>query len=719
MLEGGDLCVQGLDMVVHGTDYRPAHGLQRLVHVHYEGVGLAAVGHEIVALELQPVVLCYLLLDGRTLNPRVRGKQLVLAGVACKVVAHIARHREPSAELEYLGAGLAALGHVHARRSLHVGQQVLALVGRYVLVNAAELLLYHRETVVYEHRGAHGDLVLVLYPVFVVDGYQRVQHVLGPLGADILDGEVDYRGLVVVEPHRKLLAICFRNRLHAAFRHIYLLSVDAFSAGSEVHPYPACGSVGFGSRPRAHADMLLLSVVDEVLEQQRAVISGTYRERHALVVTEVCEADLVGPVLPVEHLAVEASLGAVAYIQSEPLHDIHHHRGRLQRLHLVVDVGLGAEEVQVAHDSGSVAERAATAVLLLYEQRRRAGIDGRSPEYIRHARTEHEHERKREPPPPSEAEVEEFLEAERVPGALQLLEKEVGIIVVVCHGSFRLLQYDVGYEHGHRGQQRAERDPERCGAYVVAVNRGFTGLDVVGSHIHEVVLLEVERRRGVDVLSAHEVQPIDHKRVTLHALHHHLVPLAVDGEVAGHAQGVEYRHPVTLYRITPGLRHLAHHGDAEVHELHRHNRILDEVLPYELTLDEGGDLLAGHALDTEPAEHRKVDASFGVEGVARDALVLGIAGVRHSGPQGVAQLSGHIRQIEEVGQLRVTAVDYYRYLVVGTDPDFPGLHSGNAAASGLKVLEIYHFLGCAARIQQRTGGRKERGTPENPFSYHS
>lgn len=205
MLEGVDLGVEGLDMVVDGSDDRPAHGLQRLVHVHHEGVGLAAVGREVVALELEAVVVGYLPLYARALYARIGGQQLVLGSVAHEVVAHIARHRELGAEFEYPGAGLAALGHVHAGRGLHVGKQVLALVGRDVLVHAAELTLYHREPLVDEHRGAHGYLVLVLDPVLVVDGYQRVQHVLGPLGAHVVERETDYSRLVITKFDRKFL----------------------------------------------------------------------------------------------------------------------------------------------------------------------------------------------------------------------------------------------------------------------------------------------------------------------------------------------------------------------------------------------------------------------------------------------------------------------------------------------------------------------------------
>ena len=432
VLEGVDLGVQGLDMVVDGGDDGPAHGLERLVHVHHEGVGLAAVGHEVVALELEAVVVGDLLLYAGALYAGVGGQQLVLPGVAGEVVAHVARHRQLGAELEYAGAGLAALAHVHACRGLHVGKQVLALVGRDVLVHDAQLMLYHREALVDEHRGAHGYLVLVLDPVFVVDGYQRVEHVLGPLGAHVVDGEVDDRGLVVVEPDHEVLRICGRGRLDAALAHADH-TLEGFVGGNRGAHDADAAYRGRSERivARGHAAGDLLAVERELAEAQSAVVIGADRERGSGVVAEVLEDHLEGPGGTVEHLVMEAALGAVAYVQLKPPDHVHHHCGRLQRLHLVVDVGVGPEEAEVAHHSRGVAEGAASAAILLYEERGRAGIDRRGPENVDRGNTEHQHHRYCEPPPSAEAQVEEVLETERVLGALELLEEE--IVIVVCH----------------------------------------------------------------------------------------------------------------------------------------------------------------------------------------------------------------------------------------------------------------------------------------------
>ena len=274
----------------------------------------------------------------------------------------------------------------------------------------------------------------------------------------------------------------------------------------------------------------------------------------------------------------------------------------------------------------------------------------------------------------------------------------------------------VGDEHRHRGQQRAERNPERGGADVVAVHGGLAHLHVVGGHVHEVVLLEVERRRVVDVLPGDEVQLVDLERVALHALHHHRVAPAVDSEVAGHAQGVEYGDPVALDRVAPGLGHLAHHRHGQVHELHGDYRVLDEVLSDQLVLDASAYLLAGHALHVDLAEHREVDVAVGVDSVAGDSLALPV-GARDA-PEGLPQLPGDVGQVEQVGELRVAAVHDYGYLVIGPDADLLRLDGRQTAVALLQVLEVHHLLGRGAGPEKRRTGRKQQAAPQNVLDFH-
>ena len=93
-------------------------------------------------------------------------------------------------QVQQLIVSLVGLRHVHVAGSLHVWYQVCALVRRYVVVHIAQLILYHRQTFVYELRCAYGYLVLILYPVLVVNGYQCVQEILRTLVVHILVSQV-------------------------------------------------------------------------------------------------------------------------------------------------------------------------------------------------------------------------------------------------------------------------------------------------------------------------------------------------------------------------------------------------------------------------------------------------------------------------------------------------------------------------------------------------
>ena len=62
---------------------------------------------------------------------------------------------------------------------------MFALIGRNVIVHIAQFVFYHSKAFVNEHGGADGNLVLVLHPVFVIDGYEGAQHVFCTLSGDI------------------------------------------------------------------------------------------------------------------------------------------------------------------------------------------------------------------------------------------------------------------------------------------------------------------------------------------------------------------------------------------------------------------------------------------------------------------------------------------------------------------------------------------------------
>ena len=248
---------------------------------------------------------------------------------------------------------------------------------------------------------------------------------------------------------------------------------------------------------------------------------------------------------------------------------------------------------------------------------------------------------------------------------------------------------------GERGQQRCQREPEGGGTHVVAVDGGLAGPHGVGLDVDDVVLLQVVGRRGVHLAAGCQVDGVGPARAALLAEHEHLGAVAVDGQVAGHAQHVEDGGLVAVQQVAPRRLHLTQHGDGEVGELHRDDGILDEVPRDELLLDVGGDLLARHARDELGAEHGEVDAAVRPHGVAQHVLAAVERGVvpRH------ADLLPHLRQVEEGCELRVAAVDDDGELVHGADGDVPG-HIEAVRVAGAQVLEIEHVLGRRAGAQQ-------------------
>ncbi len=248
---------------------------------------------------------------------------------------------------------------------------------------------------------------------------------------------------------------------------------------------------------------------------------------------------------------------------------------------------------------------------------------------------------------------------------------------------------------GERRQQRGQREPERGGAYVVPVDGGLAGPHGVGLDVYHVVLLQVIGRRGVHLAAGRQVDGVGPAGVAFLAEHEDLGAVAVDGQVAGHAQHVKDGGLVAVEQVASRRFHLAQHGHAEVGELYRDDGVLDEVPRDELLLYVCGDLLTRHARHKQAAEYGEVDVAVGSHGVAQHALAVVERGAvpRH------ADLLPHFRKVEQGSELRVTAVDDDGELVHGTDCDvlrlFETVHVARA-----QVLEVEHVLGRRAGTQQ-------------------
>ena len=91
------------------------------------------------------------------------------------------------------GIGLAGLRQIQTGGRLHIRQQILAFISRDILIHAPQLPLNHTQTIIDKHGGTDGDLVLVFYPILIIDGYQGIQYVFRTPHTDILNREVDHR----------------------------------------------------------------------------------------------------------------------------------------------------------------------------------------------------------------------------------------------------------------------------------------------------------------------------------------------------------------------------------------------------------------------------------------------------------------------------------------------------------------------------------------------
>ena len=287
-LQAGQLVVEGHQLVVDARDDGLTHGGEVVVEVDDEGVFLTAVGGEAVAPQHGRVVFPDLPFDGGAVDTRVGGQQLVLHRLVDEHVADIAGDGDLVVDLEDAVGGGGVLREVDVRHRIHVGQQVLALVGRDVLVDVAQLLLDEAETVVDEEGGAHHDLVLVLEPVVVVDRDQHVEEVVGAAFRDVVDGERHHVGVLGRELDAQLCGIGTCGTLDGPVRHVDVVLLIRLEVVGGHHAELTDGRVdgvaqvgrGFASHLFAvedEAGEVCLVLADLHIEGQRSVVEGTHQ----------------------------------------------------------------------------------------------------------------------------------------------------------------------------------------------------------------------------------------------------------------------------------------------------------------------------------------------------------------------------------------------------------------------------------------------------------
>ena len=380
---GANLRVKRVNLVVDRRDDGAAHGNELVVHVGDEGVRHRAVGHEAVALEQLGVVLGYLALDDGAADTAVGGQELVFAALAADEVADVAGHVELVVEVENLGVGLVGLLHVHVGGGLYVGDEVLALVGGDVGVDIAELALDDAEALVDELAGAHGYLVLVLHPVFVVDGDKGVEELLGALDGIVAEGEADDGGVLVVKIGTQTAGIAGNGGHKCCPANLDAEGLAFLICRGGLDGNPAeLGGDGVAHLTGDLVTAELLAIVSEVVEGGLAAFIHIEGETGIVVVADADDAGLNGEVAAVEHLVVESAVECVVHVEVEALDGLEDDGGRLDGGELVVDIGVVVEEAHVGERVNLGGER--LFVVFLDQDGGRAGVDGVLAEDVEH-----------------------------------------------------------------------------------------------------------------------------------------------------------------------------------------------------------------------------------------------------------------------------------------------------------------------------------------------
>lgn len=664
--------VEGKDLVVYGPGDRPPHRGQSLVEILHEHVLLAGVRHKVVPLQDLGVVLGDAALDRLAAQPHVGGKRLVAVVLLADVVLDVARHVELVAHVLELLAQHGALLHVHRGGGTHVRDHVLRLVGRDVGVHARELALDDAEPVVDEHRRGVGYLVLVPDPVLVVHGDEGAKDVPGALRGHVLDRQGDDVGVLVGEADLEPVEVGLGHPAHAR-----LPDDDGPGRGlaaSLLRPHDNDSADGSGERVRvvaADRPAVQPATLEHEVAQRYRLRPFADREAGGHVLLHVKELGGDRTVGAVEDGRVEQAVHAVVHVEFEPVHHLPHEVRRFEGPQLVVHVRLHGEEPHVAEPADVARHRRALRVRLDLDLGRRAVGRG-GPEYVQNPERQADGKAGREPVPPGQAFADELADLDRA----VLLGCDVGCCLCVLHDflCFLVAGTRPGEEEhhrvGHRGREGRERDPERGRAHVVAVHRGLAGADVVGVHVDHVVLPDVVGRRRDEVGGRAEVDLVGPGLAVLVAQDADVLAPAIDRQVTRRPDGVQDRHGVLVDGVAARLGDLAEHLVVQVHEVDGHHRVRGLALLVQLTLDLGGDLVARHPRHADLAQHREVDAPAVVHRVAGD-VALAVAG-RDGAAAVLPEALGHVREVEQRGELRAFAVDDDRHLVLRTHGDLLG-----------------------------------------------
>ena len=214
--------IEADDHIVHRADYRLFHGHERVVELLHHRMHLAAIVDELVAAELQGVVLTDLRLYVHVADTGIRRDQVEFLGRIGQIVLNILCKFQLGLKFEHVGTVPLGLLHIHAGRRGNVQYLVVFLEHFQIGLDGSEFAFDDDQTFIDEVGRIDRHLVLVVDRVFVVDGDEHVQHIRRPDRRLVFQGEPQDGGLFLFLTYAEVGPVVGDYRLERTFRHIYL-----------------------------------------------------------------------------------------------------------------------------------------------------------------------------------------------------------------------------------------------------------------------------------------------------------------------------------------------------------------------------------------------------------------------------------------------------------------------------------------------------------------
>ena len=299
-------------------------------------------------------------------------------------------------------AVLAGRLQIHARLGRDIRQLVFPLVRLDIRIHIPQFLLDHDQTVVDEVGSVHHDLVLVVDRVRVVDGDQRVDHILRTRDGDILERQVDDRCRLARQSSLQTALKAERCTLQRRFRHLHgRIEILVAVIKRRDHHHPADRRRDRIVQRHLHRLAVRNLLVSEGEAGQHHFLSGNRDrlQRKGLCLFRIRERELYGR-LSVQFHRPQPVFYRVAHIQMQVARHFGHQPSGFEYQHFIIHIPLRTEKPQIL-ESGRFAHRTALRIVL-DQYRSRPGIYLGRPLQIEERRSGTYHDRQNKPIPVSQ-----------------------------------------------------------------------------------------------------------------------------------------------------------------------------------------------------------------------------------------------------------------------------------------------------------------------------